>query len=78
MATRVYIAWCIHERESLGKFESLCEPKARGEGLHKYFQIRLNSVTLLKGDDTFVGRKGSDDPRKFFEVWISETAFPAF
>ena len=25
MAARVYIAWCKHERESLGEFESLCE-----------------------------------------------------
>ena len=36
----VYIAWCKHERESLGEFESLCE----SEGLHKYFLIRPNSL----------------------------------
>ena len=25
----VYIAWCKHERESLGEFESLCEPESQ-------------------------------------------------
>ena len=29
-------------------------------------------------DDTIVGGSGGMPPRKLFDIWVSETAFPAF
>ena len=47
MAARVYIAWCKHEREFVRIWKFMWT-RVAGEGLHKYFQIRPNSLDLLK------------------------------
>ena len=46
MAARVNIAWCKHESE-FGRIWKFMWTRAAGEGLHKYFQIRPNSLECL-------------------------------
>ena len=46
MWSPVFIKPDANTRESLGEFESLLT-QAAGEGLHKYFHIRPNSIEFL-------------------------------
>ena len=49
MAARVNIARCKHERESLGKFESLCEPEPQARVYISTFKLdqTLSSICIM-------------------------------